>query len=141
MNTRNQRQPRTNIQPATAGCLHPSCQAHNAHQTAQHAAGMTHNHAPAGQPLVPVQGRRFRIRINKNWTIGILIFLLVGAMGALNDKDNEIAHLKASHSHSATAPKADSTQRLDYVLKLCKAISAKGDYAQCVTETLAAPQH
>jgi hypothetical protein len=137
----NRQAPRTNIQPAAAGCLHPSCQAHNAHQTAQHAAGMVHNHAPAPQPYVPVQGRRFRINNKKNWIIGILIFLLVGAAGSLSDKDHEIADLKAKTSHSSTQPKADTTQRLDYVLKLCKAISAKGDYAQCVTETLAQPQH
>lgn len=134
MNTNRRQAPRTNIQPAAAGCLHPSCQAHNAHQTAQHAAGLTHNHAPAGQPLPTTQGRRFKI--SKNWVIGILIFLLVGAMGALNDKDNEINNLKAKVNHSAPA-KVNKLSVTD-VIKLCKAISAKGDYAQCVTETLSA---
>jgi hypothetical protein len=131
----------TPIQPAAAGCLHPSCQAHNAHQTAQHAAGLTHNHAPANQPYAPAEPRR-RFKISKNWVIGILIVLLVGAAGSLSDKDNEINNLKAKVSHSATTTtKTDSTAKLDYIIKLCHQIAAKGDYAQCVTETLAQGQH
>ncbi len=121
------------IAPAAPGCLHPACQAHNSHQTSQHAAGLTPQPPATPAPAAP----RRRVRISKNWVIGILVFLLVGLAGSLNDRDNEIAGLKAKVSHSHTATKTDSTQHLEYVIKLCKAISAKGDYAQCVTETLA----
>jgi len=133
---RNRQAPRTSIAPAAhPHCNHPACQAHNAHVTAQHVGHQGQVPAPAAQPLAPAQPRR-RFKISKNWVIGILIFFLVGAMGALSDKDNEINNLKAKVSHSAPA-KVNKLSVSD-VIKLCKAISAKGDYAECVTETLSA---
>lgn len=119
------------VAPTAPGCLHPSCQAHNSHQTAQHAAGLTPQPPATPAPAAP----RRRFRINKNWVIGILIFLVVGLAGSLSDRDAEIAGLKAKIAHSATT-KVNTTPDLNSTIKLCKKIAAKGDFDQCVVETL-----
>lgn len=123
-------------QPAAPQCLHPSCHAHNSHQTAQRAAGQVPP-MPATQPLIPAAPRRpWWKKITKNMVIAGLVVIIIGLAGSLNDDDHKIADLQQQVRH-AKSTKGDATHELDYVIKLCKQIAAKGDYAQCVTETLA----
>lgn len=110
-------------------CLHPSCHAHHAH--------------PGNQPVVPATPaqpaaprRPWYRKITKNMVIAGLIVIIIGLAGSLNDQDAEIAGLKAKIAHSHTAQDA-KIKNLDYAIKLCREIAAKGDGPQCVTETLA----
>lgn len=132
MSTRHQVRP-TAPQLAGCPCVNPAHHAQQAHQTAQRAAGILPPVTTQAWNAPSVHGRRFKI--SKNWVIGILIFLLVGTAGALNDKDNEINNLKAKVNHSAPAKVSSSTSATD-AIKLCEAISAKGDLADCVIKVL-----
>lgn len=131
--TRRTVRPAAPAQPAAPQCLHPGHHAHAAHQTAQRVAGLVPP-MPATAPATP--RRPWWKKITKNMVIAGLVVIIIGLAGSLNDDDHKIADLQQQVRH-AKSTKGDATHELDYVIKLCKQIAAKGDYAQCVTETLA----
>lgn len=125
--TRRQVRPAASVQPAQPQCLHP-----------QHHAQLAH---PANRPPMPAQPPAaprvpWYRKITKNMVIAGLVVIIIGLAGSLNDDDHKIADLQQQVRH-AKAAQGSRAADLDYAIKLCSKIAAKGDEAECITETLA----
>lgn len=114
---------------AAPQCLHPDCHAHHAHPANRQVPAM-----PATPPAAP--SRPWWTKITKTHVIIFLTVIIIGLGGSLNDDDHKIADLQQQVRH-AQSTQGSKVADLDYAIKLCAKIAAKGDEAECITDTLA----
>lgn len=128
----------TRVVPQSS-CLHPSCHAHQAHPVSRLASRLTGVPAAATPAATPRQP--WYRKITKNMVIGLLILIVIGLAGSLNDDDHKIADLKAKASHSTTQPtqvaQTSQVDKLQYAITYCNQAVDKADGPQCVKDLLA----
>lgn len=94
--------------------------------------------APPATPQPPRPAAPIKIaKIVKITVASFLILMVIGLFASLSHHSNEIADLKAKiHSTSAQDDIKLKNAKLDYTIKYCNQVAAKGDGPECIQETL-----
>lgn len=93
--------------------------------------------ASPATPQPPQPATRVKIaKILKVTAVSVVIIVVIGVFASLTHHSHEIADLKANQGISAQNAQTLKNLQLDYAVKYCGQVAAKGDGPQCIQETL-----